>query len=196
MNAQKLGQKLCSNGPVTDDITTRFTPRDNELTEEDWNIDYRTNREEVVDTGTSPCKTSCPAHIAVQGYIKLAAQGKYREALELIKMENPLPAICGYICNRRCEDACTRGDLDEPIAIDDIKRFIALQDLNEETRYIPKKRNNYGDKKIAIVGSGPAGLSCAYYLSIDGYDVTVFEKEKVLGGMLTLGIPSFVLRRA
>lgn len=195
MNALKLGQKLCSSGPVTDDITTRYTPRDNELTEEDWNIDYRTNREEVVDTGTSPCKTSCPAHIAVQGYIKLAAQGKYREALELIKMENPLPAVCGYICNRRCEDACTRGDIDEPIAIDDIKRFIALQDLNKETRYIPKKRNNYGDKKIAIVGSGPAGLSCAYYLAIDGYDITVFEKEKVLGGMLTLGIPSFVLER-
>ena len=110
-------------------------------------------------------------------------------------MENPFPAVCGYICNKRCEDACTRGDLDEPIAIDDIKRFIAEQDLNKETRYIPKKRNNYSDKKIAIVGSGPAGLSCAYYLAIDGYDVTVFEKEKVLGGMLTLGIPSFVLEK-
>ena len=79
MNALKLGQKLCSSGPVTDDITTRYTPRDNELTEEDWNIDYRTNREEVVDTGTSPCKTSCPAHIAVQGYIKLAAQESIRK---------------------------------------------------------------------------------------------------------------------
>lgn len=195
MNAMKLGQKLCSSGPVTDDITTTLTPRDSELTEEDWNIDYRTNREDVVDTGTSPCKTSCPAHIAVQGYIKLAAQGKYTEALELIKMENPFPAVCGYICNKRCEDACTRGDLDEPIAIDDIKRFIADQDLNKETRFIPKKRNNYSDKKIAIVGAGPAGLSCAYYLAIDGYDVTVFEKEKVLGGMLTLGIPSFVLEK-
>lgn len=195
MNAMKLGQKLCSSDPVTDNITTTYTPRNNDWTEEDWNIDYRTNRQEVVDTGTAPCKTSCPAHIAVQGYIKLAAGGKYREALELIKMDNPFPAVCGYVCNRRCEDACTRGDLDEPIAIDDIKRFIAEQDLNKETRFIPKKRNNYSDKKIAVVGSGPAGLSCAYYLAIDGYDVTVFEKEKVVGGMLTLGIPSFVLEK-
>ncbi len=195
MNAMKLGQKLCSNGPVTEDITTTYTPRNNNWTEEDWNTDYRINRQEVVDTGTSPCKTSCPAHIAVQGYIKLAAQGKYTEALELIKMENPFPAVCGYVCNKRCEDACTRGDLDEPIAIDDIKRFIADQDLNKETRFIPKKRHNYSDKKIAVIGSGPAGLSCAYYLAIDGYDVTVFEKEKVVGGMLTLGIPSFVLEK-
>ncbi len=195
MNAMRLGQKLCSNGPVTEDITTTHTPRNNDWTEKEWNIDYRTNREEVVDTGTAPCKTSCPAHIAVQGYIKLAAQGKYTEALELIKMENPFPAVCGYICNKRCEDACTRGDLDEPIAIDDIKRFIADQDLKKDNRFIPKKRNNYSDKKIAIVGSGPAGLSCAYFLAIDGYDVTVFEKEKVLGGMLTLGIPSFVLEK-
>lgn len=195
MNALQLGQKLCSNKPVTEDITTKYTPRDHEWTQEDWNPDYRTNRQEVVDTGTAPCKTSCPAHIAVQGYIKLAAQGKYKEALELIKMENPFPAVCGYVCNRRCEDECTRGDLDEPIAIDDIKRFIASQDLKEETRFIPKKRNDYHDKKIAVLGSGPAGLSCAYFLAIDGYDVTIFEKEKVVGGMLTLGIPSFVLEK-
>ncbi len=195
MNAMKLGQKLCSSGPVTENITTTYTPRNNAWTEKDWNIDYRTNRQEVVDTGTAPCKTNCPAHIAVQGYIKLAAQGKYEAALELIKMENPFPAVCGYVCNKRCEDACTRGDLDEPIAIDDIKRFIADQDLNKDTRFIPKKRNNYSDKKIAVVGSGPAGLSCAYFLAIDGYDVTVFEKEKVIGGMLTLGIPSFVLEK-
>ncbi|MGF6376569.1 NADPH-dependent glutamate synthase beta subunit-like oxidoreductase [Clostridiales Family XIII bacterium PM5-7] len=196
MNALQLGQKLCSNKPVTEDITTTYTPRNHEWTQEDWNPDYRTNRKEVVDTGTAPCKTSCPAHIAVQGYIKLAAQGKYKEALELIKMENPFPAVCGYVCNRRCEDACTRGDLDEPIAIDDIKRFIASQDLNEDTRFIPKKRNDYHDKKIAVVGSGPAGLSCAYFLAIDGYDVTIFEKEDVVGGMLTLGIPSFVLEKS
>ena len=195
MNAMKLGQKLCSSGPVTENITTIYTPRNNDWKEEDWNADYRTNRQEVVDTGTAPCKTSCPAHIAVQGYIKLAAQGKYTEALELIKMENPFPAVCGYVCNKRCEDACTRGDMDEPIAIDDIKRFIADQDLNKETRFIPKKRNNYSDKKIAVVGSGPSGLSCAYFLAIDGYEVTVFEKEKVVGGMLTLGIPSFVLEK-
>ncbi len=196
VNALKLGQKLCSRGPVTENITTTRTPRNNEWEQKDWNADYRLNREEVVDTGTSPCKTSCPAHIAVQGYIKLAAQGKYREALELIKMENPFPAVCGRVCNRRCEDACTRGDVDEPIAIDEIKKFIAEQDLNKETRFIPQKRHDYSDKKIAVVGAGPAGLSCAYYLALDGYDITVFEKEERLGGMLTLGIPSFVMEKS
>ena len=195
VNALQLGQKLCSKSPVTEDITTKHTPRNNEWGQRDWNPDYRVNRREVVDTGTAPCKTSCPAHIAVQGYIKLAAQGKYREALQLIKMENPFPAVCGRVCNRRCEDACTRGDLDEPIAIDEIKKFIAEQDLNEATRFIPEKRHNYSDKKIAIVGAGPAGLSCAYYLALDGYDITVFEKQERLGGMLTLGIPSFVLEK-
>lgn len=195
MNALQLGQKLCSSKTVTENITTTYTPRNNEWTAADWNPEYRTNRQEVVDTGTAPCKTNCPAHIAVQGYIKLAAGGKYTEALELIKKENPFPAVCGYVCNKRCEDACTRGDLDEPIAIDDIKRFIADQDLNKDIRFIPKKRNDYHDQKIAVVGSGPAGLSCAYYLAVDGYNVTVFEKEAVVGGMLTLGIPSFVLEK-
>jgi NADPH-dependent glutamate synthase beta subunit-like oxidoreductase len=195
MNALKLGQKLCSVNHITEDITTKKTPRNNEWSEHDWNIDYRTNREEVVDTGTAPCKTNCPAHIAVQGYIKLAAQGKYDEALELIKQENPFPAVCGHVCNRACEDVCTRGDIDEPIAIDDIKKFIADRELKKENRFIPKKRHDYSDKKIAVVGSGPAGLSCAYFLALDGYSVTVFEKESRIGGMLTMGIPSFVLEK-
>lgn len=195
MNAMKLGQKLCSSESVTKDITTRYTPRDHEWKEKDWNPDYRTNREYTVDTGTAPCKTSCPAHIAVQGYIKLASQGRYREALELIKKENPLPAICGRICNRRCEDACTRGSLDEPIAIDEIKKFIAEKDLEEDTRFIPKKRHDYSDKKIAIIGAGPAGLSAAYFLALDGYTIDIYEKEEKAGGMLTLGIPSFRLEK-
>lgn len=195
MNAMQLGQKLCSNNAITENITTTYTPRNHQWTQSDWNPEYRTNRQEVVASGTAPCKTNCPAHIAVQGYIKLAAMGKYTEALELIKMENPFPAVCGYVCNRRCEDACTRGNVDEPIAIDDIKRFIADQDLNKDIRFIPKKRHDYRHKKIAVVGSGPAGLSCAYYLAVDGYDVTVFEKEKEVGGMLSLGIPSFVLEK-
>ena len=193
MNALQLGQKICSINPIVEDITTTYTPRNHDWKENDWNPDYRVNRKEVVDTGTAPCKTNCPAHIAVQGYIKLAAQGKYREALELIRMENPFPAVCGYVCNRRCEDACTRGSIDEPIAIDDIKKYIAMQELEEENRFVPKKKHDYSDKKIAVIGAGPAGLSCAYYLAIDGYSVTVFEKQERLGGMLTLGIPSFVL---
>ena len=169
-------------------------PDDHEWSEKMWNPNYRDSKVNVVPTGTAPCKVNCPAHIAVQGYIKLAALGKYKEALELIRKENPLPAVCGRICNRRCEFECTRGDIDQPIAIDEIKKFIADQELNPATRFIPDKMHNYG-KKIAIIGSGPAGLSCAYYLGIDGYDVTVFEKENKLGGMLTLGIPSFRLEK-
>ncbi len=194
VNALQLGQKLCSSKPVVEAIVRKETPRNAEWGPEKWNPDYRTNRKNVVDTGTSPCKTACPAHIAVQGYIKLASQGKYKDALELIKKENPFPAICGRICPRSCESACTRSDVDSPIAIDEIKKFIAEQDLNAEHRYVPKHRHEYG-KKIAIVGGGPAGLSCAFYLAIDGYKVTVFEKQKALGGMLTLGIPSFRLEK-
>lgn len=195
VNALKLGQKLCSSAPVVTDITSVSTPRDEEWTEDKWNPDYRTNRENVVDSGTSPCKTHCPAHIGVQGYIKLASMGKYQEALELIKKENPLPAVCGRICNRSCEQACTRGELDSPVAIDDIKKFIAEQELDPQKRVIPSKRRDYSDKKVAVIGSGPAGLSCAYYLALDGYTITVFEKEKRLGGMLTLGIPEFRLEK-
>ncbi len=192
-NTLKLGQKLCTKTPIIEEKREDF-PANTEWGPERWNTDYRTNRENVVETGTSPCKTECPAHISVQGYIKLASQGRYKEALELIKHENPFPAVCGRICPRKCESACTRGDIDEPVAIDEIKKFIAEQDLNMDTRYVPKLRHEYG-KKIAIIGAGPSGMSCAFYLALDGYKVTVFEKQKVLGGMLTLGIPSYRLEK-
>lgn len=192
VNALQLGQKLCAKTPLP--VKKGETPRNTEWGSEKWNPEYRTNRKDVVDSGTSPCKTECPAHIAIQGYIKLASQERYTEALELIKRENPFPAVCGRICPRKCESACTRGDIDSPVAIDEIKKFIAEQDLNMNHRYVPKKRHEYGNK-IAIIGAGPAGLSCAFYLAIDGYKVTVFEKQKVLGGMLTLGIPSFRLEK-
>ncbi|MEG1254225.1 FAD-dependent oxidoreductase [Clostridium sp.] len=193
VNALKLGQKLCTKTPIIEEQREDF-PSNTEWGPDKWNVDYRTNRENVVETGTSPCKTECPAHISVQGYIKLASQGRYKEALELIKHENPFPAVCGRICPRKCESACTRGDIDDPVAIDEIKKFIAEQDLNMDNRYMPKLRHEYG-KKIAIIGAGPSGLSCAFYLAIDGYKVTVFEKQKALGGMLTLGIPSYRLEK-
>jgi len=190
VNALRLGQKICTKTPTTN--KERTLPRDTEWGSEHWNPDYRSNREVVEETGTSPCKAECPAHISIQGYIKLASQGRYKEALELIKRENPFPAICGRICPHNCESACTRGDVDDPIAIDEIKKFIAEQDLNKEDRYVPAIRHQYGNQ-IAVIGSGPCGLSCAFYLALDGYKVTVFDKEKVLGGMLTLGIPAFRL---
>jgi len=192
VNALRLGQKICTKTPIPE--KKRPLPYDTEWGPDKWNFDYRTNRQVVVDTGTSPCKAECPAHIGIQGYIKLASQGRYTEALELIKHENPFPAVCGRICPRKCESACTRGDVDDPIAIDDIKKFIAEQDLNKDTRYVPKVINKYGNK-IAVIGAGPSGLSCAFYLAVDGYKVTVFEKQKVLGGMLTLGIPAFRLEK-
>lgn len=191
-NALKLGQRLCAK--TEPEKKPSVTARDHRWTEKDWNIDYRENRQDVAPEGTSPCKTKCPAHIAVQGYIKLAAQGKYEEALALIKKENPFPAVCGRICPHKCEDECTRGKIDEPVAIDEIKKFIADKELDGSVRYIPKKRYDLGNK-VAIVGAGPAGLSCAYYLAIDGYDVTVFERQPKLGGMLALGIPSFRLQK-
>ncbi|MGI6267614.1 MAG: FAD-dependent oxidoreductase [Acutalibacteraceae bacterium] len=191
-NAVRLGHKLCTTTPVVE--KKRDLPYDTEWGEDKWNPEYRLNKQVIVETGTSPCKSECPAHIGIQGYIKLASQGRYTEALELIKHENPFPAVCGRICPRGCESACTRGDIDDPIAIDDIKKFIAEQDLNKDVRFIPKKRHDYG-KEIAIIGAGPAGLSCAYYLAIDGYKVTVFEKQNKLGGMLTLGIPEFRLEK-
>ena len=148
-NALKLGQRLCAKNPLPKNEEP--TARDHVWGRKNWNVDYRENREDVAKEGTAPCKTACPAHIAVQGYIKLAARGKYREALELIKKENPFPAVCGRICPHGCEDECTRGDIDEPIAIDEIKKFIADKELDEGTRYIPPKRYHLGNK-IAIIG--------------------------------------------
>ena len=193
-NAVRLGQKLCSITPINEKVI-KETPRNTEWPEDKWNSDYRLNRKNTLDSGTAPCITKCPAHIPVQGYIKLASQGKYTEALELIKKHNPLPAVCGRICPRLCEEDCTRTALDEAVAVDDIKKFIAQKDLEHDIRFIPRKRHDYSDKKIAIIGSGPSGITCAYDLAIDGYDVTVFEKESKLGGMLTLGIPNYRLEK-
>ncbi len=195
-NALKLGQKLCSNLDLTPPEYKKMS--DSLWTKDDWNVDYRENREDVLPTGTAPCKTACPAHIAVQGYLKLAAQGRYTEALELIKKENPFPAVCGRICNKRCEAECTRGGVDEAVAIDEVKRFIADHDLHDSTRFVPKMLNQTGKpfkEKIAVIGAGPAGMSCAYYLANRGYPVTVFDRNPVPGGMLTLGIPNFRLEK-
>ena len=197
--AVKLGQKLCTKDGYIEYPRAEL-PDEVKWGPEKWSIDYRDrNRINCYDTGTAPCKTACPAHIAVQGYLKLAAQGKYREALQLIKRETPFPAVCGRICNRRCEDACTRGTVDEAVAIDEVKRFIAQQDLDAETRFIPEKVIPKVDgefsEKIAIIGGGPAGMSCAYYLAEKGYRPTVFEKESRPGGMLMNAIPSFRLEK-
>ncbi|HIR86335.1 MAG TPA: FAD-dependent oxidoreductase [Candidatus Limivicinus faecipullorum] len=199
--AAKLGQKLCTkSGPIQ--YPKHELPDAVKWGPEKWSPNYKEDNEiNCYDTGTSPCKTACPAHIAVQGYIKMAAQGRYMDALKLIKQDNPFPAVCGSICNRRCEEECTRGDVDRAVAIDEIKKFIAEQELKEENRYIPPIKNfrptlEKFPEKIAIIGAGPAGMSCAYYLAMMGYEnVTVFDRNAVPGGMLTLGIPSFRLEK-
>ena len=198
--AVKLGQKLCDKEGCEVQYPRTPLPSEQPWGEHMWSHNYRdVNRINCYDTGTAPCKTACPAHIAVQGYLKLAKEGRYDDALALIKKDNPLPAVCGHVCNRRCEDACTRGTVDEAVAIDEVKRFLAERDLNAETRYIPKKTipslKGGFDEKIAIIGAGPAGLSCAYYLALTGYKPTIFEKNEEPGGMLRYGIPSYKLEK-
>ncbi|MBO6127260.1 MAG: FAD-dependent oxidoreductase [Pseudobutyrivibrio sp.] len=194
-NAVKLGEKLCTKEHVV--IEPHKIPGDTLFFgKKYWNgNELLTDRKHVYEeTGTAPCKSACPAHIAVQGYLKLAAQGKYKEALELIKKENPFPAVCGSVCHRYCEKECTRGEFDSPLAIDEVKKFIAEQDLKSENHFVPEKYYNTGEK-IAIIGAGPAGLTCAYYLAIYGHNVTVFEKNEKPGGMMVYGMPSFRLNK-
>ena len=198
--ALTLGQKLCKKDGTAVKYPKQILPSEKPWSKDDWDWDYRdNNRKETHESGTAPCKTACPAHIAIQGYLKLASQGRYTDALALIKKNNPLPAVCGHICNRRCEDACTRGTIDQAIAIDEVKKFIAMKDMDEKTRFIPKKVvpkvQGEFEEKIAIIGAGPAGLSCAYYLAEKGYKPTIFEKNKRPGGMLTYGIPSYKLEK-
>ena len=200
--AVSLGQKLCKKDGSEVQYPKMPLPSEKKWGPEMWTENYRNvNRINTHESGTAPCKTACPAHIAVQGYLKLAAQGRYLDALELIKKNNPLPAVCGHICNRRCEEACTRGTIDEAVAIDEVKKFIAMQELKAENRFIPKKvipsldDNFYADQKIAVIGGGPAGISCAFYLAEKGYRPTIFDKNEKLGGMLRYGIPSFVLEK-
>lgn len=198
--AATLGQKLCKKDGSEVIYPKMPLPTEQKWSEDMWTEDYRDiNRINTHKTGTAPCKTACPAHIPVQGYLKMAAQGRYEEALALIKKYNPLPAICGHVCNRRCEDACTRATIDEAIAIDEVKKFIAMQDLKADKHYVPKKvvPKILGDfdEKVAIIGAGPAGISCAYYLAEKGYKPTLFDKNKKPGGMVTYGIPSFVMEK-
>jgi NADPH-dependent glutamate synthase beta subunit-like oxidoreductase len=202
VGAAKLGQKLCKKDGSKVEYPLTLLPDNTKWTADNWNVNYREDAKiNCYDTGTAPCKANCPAHLAVQGYVKMAGEGRYMDALKLIKQDNPFPAVCGAICNRRCEDACTRGTIDKPVAIDEIKKFIAAKELNESERYIPICEKDDGgmwgaDYKMAVIGAGPAGMTCAYYLRTRGYDVTVFEKEDRAGGMLMNGIPNFRLEKS
>ncbi len=198
--AAKLGQKLCTKDGGEISYPKHELPDAAAWSKDKWNPNYRDdNKINCYETGTAPCKTACPAHLPVQGYVKMAAEGRYMDALKLIKTENPFPAVCGAICNRRCEDACTRGTIDQAVAIDEIKKFIAEQELHADKRYIPEMTNHSGkpmEQKIAVIGAGPAGMTAAFFLKEMGYPVTVFEKNSRPGGMLLNGIPSFRLEKS
>lgn len=199
--AVKLGQKLCKKDGS--EVAYPKAPLPDKLIwgKYAWDEDYRdtARMSNTYASGSAPCKAACPAHVPVQAYLRLARDGKYREALAMIKTENPFPAVCGRVCNKRCEDECTRGNIDKPVSIDAVKKFVADLEIAQTDRYIPEKvipsvHGEYDDK-IAIIGAGPAGLSAAYYLAQMGYHPTVFEKNARPGGMMTYGIPSYKLEK-
>jgi NADPH-dependent glutamate synthase beta subunit-like oxidoreductase len=139
-----------------------------------------------------PCQFACPLHMEIGQYVDLVAQGKIMEALQVIRDGNPFPSICAYVCTHPCEDACRRGQVDKPIAIRALKRF-AVEFGGD--RMIGAEAKTRHEQKVAIVGSGPAGLACAYYLRKLGYPATIFEAHTELGGMLRVGIPQYRLPR-
>ena len=139
-----------------------------------------------------PCIDNCPAHVDAQGYIALVSMGKYEEALKLIKEQNPLPLSIGRVCVRDCEVACRRQIIDEPVGINHLKRYVADMDAQGKHQWVPGIKKSSG-KKVAVVGGGPSGLTCAYYLTLEGHSVTIYEKLPRLGGMLMYGIPEYRL---
>ncbi len=140
----------------------------------------------------APCRLACPAGIDIQGYLALARKGYYQEALKLIKETNPLPIVCGRICPRFCERECRRNVVDEPVAVDAIKRFLADFDMKDGRPYTPSRKPSTG-KRVAVIGSGPGGLSAAYFLAREGHQVTIFDGDPEPGGMLRYGIPEYRL---
>jgi formate dehydrogenase beta subunit len=156
---------------------------------------HQVNRTREVSHGRSlipPCQVACPLHMEIGEYVDLVAQGKVLEALQVIREGNPFPSICAYVCTHPCEDACRRSQVDKPIAIRALKRF-AVEFGGD--RMIELEAETTQSEKVAVVGSGPAGLACAYYLKKLGYPVTIFEAYSELGGMLRVGIPQYRLPR-
>ncbi len=151
--------------------------------------------------GVAPCKAACPGGIHVQGYVALIRQGKFTEALALVREAIPFPGVCGRVCHHPCEAACRRDEYDEPIAIQYLKRFVAdheqqaASSRQQGEEELPAHRSSFAAPRVAVVGSGPAGLTAAYFLAREGYPVTVFEALPVTGGMMAVGIPEYRLPR-
>jgi len=141
--------------------------------------------------GMQPCRDACPAGVGAPGYVALVSQGKFYQALQVIKERLPFPSICGRVCHRPCEEACTRHETDDPIGIAYLKRFVGDLELKIPAYQVPPVKGKA--ESVAIVGGGPAGLTAAHDLALKGYHVTIFEAGPVLGGMMRWGIPAFRL---
>jgi len=141
----------------------------------------------------SPCEEACPIHMDVPSYVIAIAQGKFKEALDIVRETNPFPSICGRVCHHPCESACARGFVDRPIAIEWLKRYVGEYEQNSGGK--PRKPRRKHEGKVAVIGSGPAGLTAAYDLARQGYPVCVYEALPVAGGMLAAGIPEFMLSK-
>jgi len=145
--------------------------------------------------GTAPCKATCPAHVSIQGFVALINDGRYDEALKLFKEEHPFPGICGRVCHHPCESECTRAQVDQSLAVRELHRFLGDYELEKGELYIPAPKESKRSEKVAVIGSGPAGVTAAYELLRQGYHVTIFEKQDEPGGMMRYGIPEYRLPR-
>lgn len=145
--------------------------------------------------GTAPCKATCPAHVSIQGFVALINDGRHEEALKLFKEEHPFPGICGRVCHHPCESECTRAQVDQSLAVRELHRFLGDYELEREEMYIPAPKESKRSEKVAVIGSGPAGVTAAYELLRQGYHVTIFEKQDEPGGMMRYGIPEYRLPR-
>jgi formate dehydrogenase beta subunit len=167
-----------------------FRPRFQEVIESKKKVDRREYKIKV----TAPCESACPSHLPIARYVELIKEGRFLDSLEAIREATCLPGVLGRVCVRPCEDNCRRGNVDEPISIKWLKRFVADYELEKRKEPILKKASSYSEK-VAVIGAGPAGLSCAYYLGLKGYPVTIFERLGEPGGMAAVGIPDYRLPR-
>ena len=167
-----------------------FRPRFQEVIDSKKKIDRKEYKVKV----TAPCESACPSHLPISRYVELIKEGRFLDSLEAIREATCLPGVLGRVCVRPCEDNCRRGNVDEPISIKWLKRFVA--DYEIDKRKEPEiKKEAARSEKVAVIGAGPAGLSCAYYLSLKGYPVTIFERLEEPGGMAAVGIPDYRLPR-
>ena len=149
----------------------------------------------ISKNGTAPCKATCPAHVSIQGFVALVNDGRYDEALKLFKEEHPFPGVCGRVCHHPCEGECTRAQVDQPLAVRELHRFLGDYELEKGEFYLPEITAEKRSEKVAIIGSGPAGVTAAFNLLKEGYQVTIFEKQSEPGGMMRYGIPEYRLPR-